>query len=298
MPSSPQQPAIREWVSINGQIVTPDKAVISVFDSGFLQGVGLFETMRSYDGVVFRLDAHLDRLAQSAQALGWAILPDREAMRENVMLVTQHLTEGDARVRLTVTTGSLRVTTGDEAPHLTFVATASLGAKYPDDIYIKGVTAVIAAGKQVAGDPTFAHKTTSYFGRLAALRAAHRVGAFEALWFTPEGKLAEGSISSGFVVEDGKLATPPLTTPVLPGVTRAAVIELAVHAGIPVREDEITMDRLLDADEVFLASSLMELVPVVRVERKPIGTEKPGDVARDLAGRYIEVVQMECGHAL
>lgn len=296
-PSSPQ-PAIREWVSINGRLVAPDRALISVFDSGFLQGVGLFETMRSYDGVVFRLDAHLDRLAASARALGWAILPDREAMRENVMQVTRHLAEGDARVRLTVTTGSVRMSAADEEPQLTYVATAALGAKYPDEIYIKGVTAVVSAGKQVAGDATFGHKTTSYLARLSALRAATRVGAFEALWFTPEGKLAEGCISSVFVVDDGKLLTPSLSTPVLPGVTRSAVIELAVHMGIPVREDEITMEQLLNADEVFLTSSLMELVPVVRLDRKVIGTEKPGDVARDLAGRYIELVQTECGHAL
>lgn len=291
-------PVSNEWISLNGRLVAPDAAVVSAWDSGFLQGVGLFETMRAYDGVVFRLDAHLERLLNSAKALGWTVLPDPEDMRNNIQLVIQRLAEGDARIRLTVTTGSLRVAATDATPELTMVATASLGSKYPDEVYVKGVTATLAKGRQFAGDPTFGHKTTSYLARLAALREAHRAGAFEALWFTPEGKLAEGCITNVFVVDDGKLVTPPLDTPVLPGITRAAVIELAVQAGIPVRENAITLEQLRNADEVFLTNSLMEIVPVVRVERQVIGTEKPGEVARDLAGSYIELVQTECGHAL
>jgi branched-chain amino acid aminotransferase len=202
----------------------------------------------------------------------------------------------DARVRLTVTTGTLRPTERD-TPELTVIATASAGARYPEECYTKGVTVVVAEYRQSRHDPTAGHKTTSYFARLASLREAHAVGAFEALWFTHDERLAEGAISSVFLVRRDKLLTPPLDTPVLPGITRATVIELAVELGIPVREQELTLEDLLEADEVFLTNSLMELVPVVRVGREPIGSEKPGETTAQLYAAYGRLIEQECACA-
>ena len=132
---------------------------------------------------------------------------------------------------------------------------------------------------------------------MAALRAAHARGAFEAIWQTYDNHLAEGSISSLFIVREQRLLTPPLDTPVLPGITRAAVIELAVALAIPVREQVLSLQDLLDADEAFLTNSLMEIVPVVRVEREPIGTEKPGETTAQLYEAYGELIERECFHA-
>ena len=117
------------------------------------------------------------------------------------------------------------------------------------------------------------------------------------LWLTHEGQVAEGAISSVFVVEDQQLLTPPLHTPVLPGITRATVIELAVELGIPIRERELTVEDLLGADEVFLTNSLMEIMPVVRIQREPVGNEKPGELTSQLAVAYSRLVDRECGHA-
>ena len=287
---------MREWVSLNGRLMPADQAQISVFDSGFMQGVGLFETMRAYGGRVFRLERHLDRLANSARELGWLVVPDVDELRDNVEQVVSATEAEDARVRLTVTTGTLRPSE-QEQPELTVVATASAGAKYPQECYTKGVTVLVSEYRQNGEDPTVGHKTTSYFSRLASLRQAHAHGAFEALWLTPDERLAEGAISSVFLVEGQRLLTPPLDTPVLPGITRATVIELAVELGIPVREQELRLAELLEADEAFLTNSLMELIPVVRVGREPIGSEKPGETTAELHAAYGRLAEQECAHA-
>lgn len=285
---------MRQWVCLNGTLVPAEEARVSVFDSGFMQGVGLFETMRAYDGVVFRLQRHLDRLADSARALGWTVIPEPEDTADNVRQVLSTIGRDDARVRLTVTTGSLHAA-ADDSPQLTIVATASPATRHPDEYYTNGVTVVVSKYRQSAHDPTVGHKTTSYFARLASLREAHAQAAFEALWLTEDGRLAEGAISSVFVVRDEQLLTPPLDTPVLPGVTRATVIELAVGLDIPVREKPLTLEEVLAADEMFLTGSMLEVMPVVRVAREPIGNEKPGDLTRQLAVAYTELVARECG---
>jgi len=286
---------VREWASLNGRLMHAEEARISVFDAGFMQGVGLFETMRGYDGVVFRLDEHLSRLIRSAEAFDWTRLPDATDLRHNVTQTVRAVADADAVVRLTVTTGSLRA--AEEAPpELTIVATAAPGAKYPAELYQKGVTVLLSDIRQSRTDPTVGHKTTSYLARLASLRAAHARGAFETLWFTNDHDVAEGAISSVFVVKQEQLLTPPLDTPVLPGITRATVIELAVDLGIPVKETPLSVDDLLEADEVFLTNSLMALMPVARIEREPVGNEKPGEVMRQLTEAYLGLVERECAH--
>ena len=286
-----------EAVCINGELVSSDDARVSVFDSGFTQGIGLFETMRAYDGVVFRMERHLDRLRESAQMLGWAVLPTIGQMWVAVTKVVSALPSAEtARVRLTVTTGSLREAAGD-APKLTVVTTAADGGGYPAEYYVEGVSVAISKYRQSKHDPTTGHKTTSYFSRLAALREAHAAGATESLWFTDENMLAEGSISSVFIVQGERLLTPPLETPILPGITRAAVIDLAVASNMPISEQELTIDDLLSAHEVFLTNSMMEIMPVVKIDRDKVGNGKPGQVAGKLLQGYRKLVREECAHA-
>ncbi len=285
---------MQHWVSLNGTLMAADEAKVSVFDSGFMQGIGLFETMRAYNGTIFRLQQHLDRLVSSARSLGWTVIPDQEDMSENVRQVLSATGQPEARVRLTVTTGSLHVVP-DGAPELTIVAMATPGEKYPDEYYKRGVTAIVSDCRQSSADPMAGHKTTSYFPRLASLRAAHTQAAFEALWLTPDGHVAEGAISNVFAVRDEQLLTPPLNTPVLPGITRAAVIELAVALDIPVRETPLTLDEVQTADELFLTNCMMEVMPVVRLGRRAIGNEKPGDLTRELAVAYGDLLDQECG---
>jgi branched-chain amino acid aminotransferase len=219
-------------------------------------------------------------------------LPDPDELADNVEQVVRATGGEGARVRVTVTTGSLHAGP-EEAPHLTVVVTASAGEKYPDEIYTRGVTLVVSRYRQNPGDPTTGHKTTSYFARLAALREAHAQAAFESLWLTGDELVAEGAISNVFAVQDEVLITPPLDTPVLPGITRAAVIELAAEQGIPFREQTIELDELLQSEEVFLTNSMMEIVPVVRVARRAIGNEKPGEITRRLAVAFGHLIDRE-----
>jgi branched-chain amino acid aminotransferase len=293
---TPKEFCVREWVSLNGRLMPADRAQVSVFDSGLMQGIGLFETMRGSNGRVFKLEQHLGRLVNSARQLGWSVLPELDELRDNVQQVVGATEHEDTRVRLTVTTGTLRPTE-QEAPDLTVIASAAAGAEYPAECYTKGVTVLVSDYRQGKHDPAAGHKTTSYFGRLASLREAHARGAFEALWFTYDDQLAEGAITSVFLVQNERLLTPPLDTPVLPGITRATVIDLAVELAIPVREQALTLRDLLEADEVFLTNSLMELVPVVRVGREPIGAEKPGETTAQLYRAYRTLVERECADA-
>ncbi|MGE3182626.1 MAG: aminotransferase class IV [Phycisphaerae bacterium] len=287
---------MREWVAINGELKSADEARVSVFDSGFMQGIGLFETMRAYQGRVFRIGRHLDRLIRSARQLGWATLPEPEEMREAVSAVLGACEQAEARVRLTVTTGSLRAAVdSEEAPRLTIVASAtdSRSGGYDSRLYEKGVIAAVSRYRQNPFDPTTGHKTTSYFSRLASLREAVAAGAIESIWFTLDQHLAEGAISNVFLVKNDVLYTPPVETPVLPGITRAAVLELAKVLRIDVSESPLTLDDVLGADEMFVTNSMMEVLPVIQLEKERIGDGKPGDVTAQLLNAYRATVAEE-----
>ena len=287
-------------VFLNGGFADADQARISVWDGGWLHGAGLFETMRAYRGRIFRLDAHLDRLMASAAKLLFPLeRPDLPLTSDfDELLSRNELSE--ARVRLTVSAGPMIGLESDEAntddgrPNLTVCASASPLAPYPPELFAKGMAVAVSPYKVAPNNPIAGHKCTCYLPRLLALRDAHARACGEALWFTTNNLLAEGSISNVFVVGGGKLATPPLDMPVLPGITRSVIIELAAAAGIEVEQKPLTINDLLDADEVFLTNSIMEVMPVCRVEKREIGPGKPGPLTTKLASKYHSVVEKEC----
>jgi len=200
----------------------------------------------------------------------------------------------DARIRITVTAGSIRRDPRSPEETLTICATASPLAAYPSELYNAGVTVLVSRFRQSPYDPLTGHKTTSYLGRLIALAEAQKAQCHEGLWFTPDNLLAEGSISNVFIVDSGVVATPPLDTPVLPGIARATVLEICRDGGIEFEERPITIHHLLDADEVFLTNAMMQVMPVARVEKREIGGGKPGPIAKRLLQRYRELVAKEC----
>ena len=199
-----------------------------------------------------------------------------------------------ARVRLTVTADDMLRSDTDPEHNLTVCATVSSASQYSKEVYERGVTAVISKYCQSTADPLAGHKTTNYLARLVALNEARKTGCVEALWFTPSGLLAEASISNVFIVSDGVVSTPPTDTPVLPGIARGLVLELCVDGGIQFAQRDITMDDLLSADEVFLTNSIMQILPVRRIEKREIGDGKPGPVTRGLAEQYRARVAHEC----
>jgi len=281
-------------VYLNGRFVPADEASVSIYDAGLLHGVGLFETMRSYNGVVFRARQHMERLYRSAEMLEIKTPGPPEQLVAAMHELLRRNEIADARVRLTLTPGSVRPATAEQPSEPTVLITAVPIEPHPAQLYEKGVTVLVSPWKQSKHDPTCGHKVLGYMARLLALRKAQELDCIEAVWFTTDNLLAEGSISNVFLVKDSRVLTPPLETPVLPGVTRAAVIQIAAANEIDLVEQPLTIHDLLGADEVFLTNTSMEVMPVCRIERHPVGDEKPGPVSRRLLQLFRDLVRREC----
>ncbi len=293
---------------INGRLVNDAAAVVSIRDTGLLHAAGAFTTMRAYGGNVFRLADHLARLRGTCEALSIPLPYDDEQIKTVVGQVIAANGLSDARLRLTATRGS---GTNDPVHGLklepnTFLTATAL-EPYPGEYYEKGMT-VMAYDLQKLNpyDMQAGHKTLNYLSRFAALRDANSRKAGEALWFNVHNYLQSGSISNVFIVKDGKLKTPPTqqeladptvqaATPyprsnVLPGIARKVVMELSAAAGVEIVCGALTIDDLLGADEVMLTNSIMEVMPVCRIERKAIGPDKPGDLTRKISALYRSAV--------
>jgi branched-subunit amino acid aminotransferase/4-amino-4-deoxychorismate lyase len=268
-----------------------------VYDGGWLHGAGLFETMRAEGGRVFRLESHLERLRLSANAIITPMersdLPDATVFQE--LLARNDLNEG--RVRMTVSAGSMREAEEGDVRRLTVSATATALSGYPAELYDRGVQATVCDFRQSTSDPLAGHKSTAYLPRLLGLRQAQQKRCLEAIWFTTRNELAEGSMSNVFVVRGGVLKTPPLDTPVLPGIARGLVLQIASDCGIECEQCPLSIDDLLDADEVLLTNAIMQVMPVVRVERHDIGQGRVGPIGKRLYQEYRNRVQQECGQA-
>ncbi|UCG32845.1 MAG: aminotransferase class IV [Phycisphaerales bacterium] len=278
------------WLFLDDEFVPPDLARVPASDAGLLHGAGLFETMRAHNGVVFRLRQHLDRLRNSAEALHLTLPENLDRAPQIISELLQRNDQREARVRLTVTPGHC-----ERSSPLLIIATQPY-EPYPDELYESGMTVLVTDRRQTPYDASCAHKTLSYYNRLLALREAAQRSCHEALWFTYEGRLAEGSVSNVFLVKDSSLLTAPLDTPILPGITRATVLEIAAHRGRALQERSLAIDDLLDADEVFLTNVIMKVMPVCRIEAKEVGDGKPGPVTREIARAYDELVEKECAH--
>ena len=280
-----------EKVFLNDELVDIDKAYISVTDSGFLYGAGLFETMRSRNGVVFSLRDHLDRLFFSAGILSINIPYDRKYITEAIdrLLLANELI--DARLRLTLSNGPM---TESEQRKSTLLITAAPLRPYPPEYYKNGVLVVLCPYRQNPTDPTYGHKTTSYFPRMIALSLAHQKRAAEALWFTMDNRLAEGCVSNVFLVKNSVLYTPPIKTPVLAGVARKTVCQIAQAQSIEFIDRDLTIDDVLAADEIFLTNVIMEVMPVVKVEQHTVGQGTVGPMTKRLKAGFDELIEKEC----
>jgi branched-chain amino acid aminotransferase len=278
-----------EKVFLNGELIPASQAKVSVFDGGFLHGAGLFETMRAYAGKVYRLDEHLDRLLSSAKELAIPVAGNKTDLHDAVVRILKANGLDEARLRLTVSWGDLR-----SDPKGTILITASQLKPYPAEFYEEGMAIVISDSKVESSNPVARHKSTNYLPRLLELRKAQQLKAGESLWFSESNHLAEGCISNVFLVKDSKLLTPSLAEPILPGVTRAAVLELARAEKIPVSEQSLTIDNVLAAEEIFLSNSIMEIMPVCRFEKHAVGNEEPGPMTKQLAQLYRQDVERKC----
>jgi len=274
-------------VFLNGEILEAEQAEVSVSDSGFLYGMGLFETMRCSEGVVFALNEHIERLFGSAEALAINNPYDKKHITDAVNQTLRANGLEDARLRLTLTNGPMGDVNEKQA---TLLITATEFTPYPPEYYKTGTRVVLTEFRQNPFDPLSRHKTTNYFSRLLALEDARKKQAAEALWFTTDNRLAEGCVSNVFLVKDSVLCTPTLKTPVLPGITRKTVCKIAKSYSIKLIEQDLTINDLLAADEVFVTNVIMLALPVVAIESHTIGDGKPGPMTKKILNYLNEAV--------
>lgn len=270
---------------VNGRFVARGRAAVSVFDRGFLYGDGLFETMRAYQGVVFALEDHIQRLRASANVfalpvpkLDWCGLA-HELLRRNRLL--RH----DAWVRLVLTRGpGAPLLVPPQRPRPTVILmTGPLNARRR-----RGATAVLLP---FAHESFLAeHKSLNYMLGVFGKAFARNHGADEGLYVGAGGVVHEGTSSSLFLVRDGALYTAPAKG-ILPGITRRRVIDIAVAAGIRAVERPLRAPELFESEEAFLTSSLAEITPLLRVGRRTIGGGGPGPVTRRLQRLYRDQVE-------
>lgn len=299
-------------VFLNGKLLDRDEARVSAFDAGLQHGVGLFETMDATGpgdpegdpaGVrVRRLEEHLDRLSDSAAALGLSEDVRTGPLGDAVKLVVARSGLTRARVRLTLTGGDLNLlqSTGRSKHTPTVLIQAQPSTAYPEAMFERGVAVCIADAKANPLDPTAGHKTINYWWRLRELQRAAVKGAGEAIVFQVTNHVCGGCVSNLFVVKDGTLITPiaqgeekskdgkvAMPSPVLPGVTRGEIIEIAADMRVGCDRRMLSIDDVLDADEVFLTNSSWGVLPVVKVEAEAIAGGTVGELTRTLRERWL-----------
>jgi branched-chain amino acid aminotransferase len=270
-----------------------EDAKISVYDHGLLYGDGVFEGIRVYGGRVFRLDEHLQRLWNSAKAIWLQIPISREEMAQAVRETVQVNQIQDGYVRLVVTrgAGSLGLDP-NKTSHPQVIIIADMIAMYPAEYYENGlqiVTVSTVRNHPAALSPRI--KSLNYLNNILAKIEGLQAGCVEALMLNHKGEVSECTGDNIFLVSKGTLLTPSIESGILEGVTRGVVLELAAQAGIPTRETPLTKHDVYIADEVFLTGSAAEIVPVVKVDSRPIGDGKPGPMTRQLLTLFHEVTR-------
>lgn len=285
---------MKEIVYLNGNLIPGSRAMLSPFDHGFLYGYGLFETMRAYNGTIFRLDRHLARLQQSAEILNLAskLAPFNLAKACYDVLETNKLAE--ARIRLTMSAGEGDITPNPSTcNNITVFVVARKLVPLPPETHQNGFKAVLSSWRRNNGSPLSAIKSTSCLDNVLAKQEARAAGADEALLLNQWGFVAEGASSNIFLIRDKKLITPSLESGTLPGITREVVLELAQSLGIEAIEREVEITELLDAGEAFLTNSIIEIMPLTCIGYKSIGTGKLGVSTQKLMSAYRELVEEE-----
>jgi branched-chain amino acid aminotransferase len=285
-------------VMIDGRILDPEDAKVSVFDRGFLYGDAVFETIRTYGGVPFALERHLERLSESAARVYIELPIPIETLQREVLKLVDAAGNAETFIRIMITRGCGETLGLDPglAKNPMYVVLAMPLEPPPPSYYEQGIKTITYRTQRFADetDATGA-KLVNYLISVLAMREARQVGAAEALICDREGQVLEGSTSNVFLLEGSRLSTPPGSAGILLGITRGYVIEVALEAGLTVEETPISLERLLRAEEVFITSSTREVVPVVAVDGKPIGSGAAGPVARDLLRRFREKARKSIG---
>ena len=277
------------FIYIDGNFYPKSEAKISVYDHGLLYGDGVFEGIRAYEGVVFKLDEHLDRLYRSAHTIMLEIPLSKDEMKRAVLETLKKNNLRNAYIRLVVTRGP-----GDlgldprKCPKPTvIIITEPTIRLHSEERKKNGITSIISWVKRDPVDATSHEvKSLNYLNSILAKIEANVSGVDEAICLDKRGFVSEGVAENIFMVKNGEIVTPPTSTGALPGITRKVVMELARKLGYSVVERNITPNELFNADEVFFTGTAAEMVPVREINKRVIGDGKPGPITRRLMEEF------------
>lgn len=281
---------MEQLVYLNGEIVAYGDARVPVEDRGYQFGDGIYEVIRVYNGRPFRHDAHFDRLQRSAEAILLDVDTGKLKRDALVLLERQQLTEASIYVQVTRGTAIRNHPVPAECTATTVMLVRPASAP-ATAVRENGVSAILLADDRWARCYI---KSTNLLPNILAKQQAVKAGAYEAI-YQRDGYVTEGSSSNVYAVFGGELWTAPKTNYILGGITRDVVLEIARADGISVREESFAATRLAEADEILVSSTTAEIVPVVTLEGKAIGSGRPGAVYQRLAALFQDAVERECG---
>ncbi|HDY68207.1 hypothetical protein LCGC14_1888830 [marine sediment metagenome] len=275
-------------VYINGKLYPKEDAKISVFDHGLLYGDGVFEGIRCYNGRMFKFSEHIDRLYNSARAIYLEIPMTKEEIKNAVKDTLDANNMKDSYIRLVVTRGIGKLGLDPfncSKPQIIIIT--DLIELYPRELYEKGLDAIVVPtirNHYEALNPKI--KSLNYLNNILAKIECINAGAAEGVMLNKDGYVAECTGDNIFIVEGNEILTPPTYAGILVGITRNVVIDLAIKAGMVVKEEQLTRYDLYIADECFLTGTAAGIIPVVRIDGRKISSGKPGKITRSLLEKY------------
>lgn len=280
-------------IYIDGEFFDQANAKVSVFDHGLLYGDGVFEGIRFYGGRVFRMEEHMERLWDSARSICLDIPLSRAEMDEALLETIRQNDLRDGYVRLIVTRGVGNLGLNPiQCKRPSVIIIASVIALYSEELYRRGLTVVTVPTRRMgpaALNPAI--KSLNYLNNVLARIEANLSNADEALMLNESGNIAECTADNVFVVKRGQIMTPPITAGALRGITRSVVFDIAMELGIKISEPELTRHDLYIADEAFLTGTAAEVVPMIKVDGRTIGSGKPGAITVRTMERFRELTR-------
>lgn len=281
------------FIYYDGQFLKTDRVCLSPFNRGFSYGDGVFETLRVYGGRVFRLKSHLNRLYHGLDVLEINRPEETEAIAAAVSGLIAKNSLAEASLKITAFRKGCPGLDTDPDAEACFMVTSGSFDGVRKSRFEKGITAGIVSIRRNSSSPHVYIKSLNYLENLLGRREAVRRDCDEAVFLNHHDFVTEGSISNIFIIKDHVLQTPPLSTGVLDGITREVVLEIVSALDLPCRCRAFKTAELMSADEAFMTNSLMEIMPLIRVDGQAVGTGDPGPVTVDLMRAYREKVDME-----
>ena len=284
-------------IYIDGQLVDKEKAKISVFDHGLLYGDGVFEGIRSYNGLIFKLNEHVDRLFKSAHSIMLKVPLSKNEIKEAIIKTLNANALKNAYIRLIVTRG-----VGDlgldprKCPRPTVIIITDKIMLYPDPdkYYKKGLEIItVPTPRNLPEALNGQIKSLNYLNNILAKIEASNAGVEEAVMLSASGYVAECTGDNIFIAKKGKLATPPVYLGILSGITRRTVMDLAKKNKISASEDLFTRYDLYNADECFLTGTAAEIIPVVKIDSRSVGTARPGPITLKLMKEFHKLTKVD-----